>query len=339
MATIRVPSEDAAWELLAEVMDGSVTFPEAPQFDFEGWPLLDVYLPKTPIEGSISPTMMGAFIELQKSINRAYLLVSSNTADLRALTDNERERLEIRVKVDKGSSEYSLDLTKIFESIGTEAFGKMDSVHIAITIIGVALIIGGTVAFKSWLNSKIELRKVDTDAAGRDALIELQKETLRNGTQHMRIMADAIKRQPLLDDVEGAVEPARAQLVKSVGEEGGGRVNDVPMTAEAAREIGAQRRQQSENVKLAGTYRIIKVDTSALDGFRVTLGDDVNGVEIVATMQDALVSEAHKEAIQRAEWQKRPVYVELSGKRLRNRIVDAIVLQASDVTPASEARG
>jgi hypothetical protein len=334
MATYHIKTEAEAWDMIEKVLAGGVSFPESPQFDFQGWPLLDVYLPSTPIQGSISPTMMAAFIELQKSINRTYLLVASNTADLRALSAGERERLEIRVKVEKGSSDYSIDLTKIFESIGAEAFGKMDSAHIAITVLGVALVIGGVVAFKSWLDSKAELRKVDADAEGQAALIELQKETLKAGTAHMRILADAIKQQPLLDDVEAATEPARAQLVKSLGEEGGGRAFGVSLSADAAREIGSQRRQQSETVKLAGNYRVIKVDTSSPDGFRVTLGDDTNGTEITATMQDALVSEAHKTAIQRAEWQKRPVYVELSAKKLRNRIVDALVLQASDPAPA-----
>lgn len=337
MATFHIKTEAEAWDLIEKVLDGKVDFPETPQFDFEGWPLLDVYLPSTPIQGSISPTMMAAFMELQKSINRTYLLVASNTADLRALSDRERERIEIRVKVEKGSSDYSIDLTKIFESIGAEAFGKMDSAHIAITVIGVALIIGGVVAFKSWLESKAELRKVDADAEGQAALIELQKETLKASTQHMRIFADAIKKQPILDEVEAAAEPARAQLVKSMGEEGGGRAYGVPLSAEAAREIGSQRRQQSENVKLAGNYRVVKVDTSSSDGFRVTLGDDESGIEITATMQDALVSEAHKAAIQKAEWQRKPVYVELSAKKLRNRIVDAIVLQASDAAPAPRA--
>lgn len=85
----------------------------------------------------------------------------------------------------------------------------MDSEHIATVaatgaglaygIVVVMLFLAAVVLFKNWLNSKIELRKVDTDVAFRADLIELQKEMLKSGTQNMRILEDAIKRRPLLD--------------------------------------------------------------------------------------------------------------------------------------------
>jgi hypothetical protein len=332
VTTFHVKTEEDAWELLRRSLEGQLTLDDAPQVDFEGWPFLSVHLPGTPIEGSISPTMMVAFLELQKAVNRAYLLVSSNTADLRALTDQERERLEMRVTVAKGSSDYAAELSKIVERIGTEAVAKMTSTDIVITVLGVALIIGGVYAFKAWLNSKAEQRKSEADEAGTAALIELQKETLNTGTEHLKLLADALKRQPLLDDIEAVTEPARSQMVKSIGEEGGGTAYGVSLSSDAAREISSQKRQQSEHVRLAGHYRVVKVDTSSPDGFRVTLADDAKGTEIVASMQDALVSEDHKQAIQNAEWRKMPVYVELSAKKLRNRFVDAIVLNASEPT-------
>lgn len=85
----------------------------------------------------------------------------------------------------------------------------MDSEHIAtvaaaglaygIVVVLLFLVALLMVLFKNWLNSKIELRKVDTDVAFRADLIELQKEMLKSGTQNMRILEDAIKRRPLLD--------------------------------------------------------------------------------------------------------------------------------------------
>lgn len=329
MTTFKIESEADAWRLLQEFVDAKVDLHDAPQFDFASWPELTVYLPTTPIEGSISTTMMAAFIELQKAIHRSYQLVSSNTDDLRALSATERERLEIRVKVEKGSSEYDIDLTQIVERIGSEAIGKMDATTIGLTVLGVALIIGGALAWKAWLNHKAEIRKAELASVEKHDLIGFQTAMIASGTENMRLLADAMQRQPLLGDVEAAAEPARQQLLKSIADEGGGRAYETELTAGQAREIASQKRQQSESIRLAGNYRVQKVDTSAPDGFRVTLRDDSTGQELSASMQDALISEQHKKAIQEAEWRKQPVYVELSAKKLRNRIVDAIVLSAS----------
>lgn len=336
MATFVIESEEDAWKLLAQFVNGEVELDDAPQFEFKGWPEIEVYLPGTPIKGSISPTMMTAFIELQKAIHRSYQLVSSNSADLRALTTHEREQLEIRVKVGEGSSEYDIDLGQIIQRIGLEAVAKMDGNTIALTILGVAVIIGGVTAFRAWLGHKAEQRKAELNTDEQRAVLNFQTALVDSTATNMRILAAAMQKQPLLDDVEGVTEPARTQLIKSLGEEGGGRAFGVNLDAREAQEIASQKRQQSETVRLAGNYRVIKVDTSVADGFRVTLGDDTNDREIVASMQDALISEEHKTAIREAEWKKRPVYVELTARKLRHRIVDAVVLSAS---PAKEQTG
>jgi hypothetical protein len=300
-----------------------------PIFDFKAWPHVNIHLPDTPVESSISPTMMEAFIELQKSINRSYTLVSADTGDLRFLTNAEKELLEIRVQVSKGSSDYVASLTKALEKIGLEAVGKMDPQTLAITILGTALIVGGTVAFRAWLSHKTEQRKTELAGQEKEKWLEVQKATLEQGTENMKILARAVSRQPLLGEIEAAAEPARAQMVKSVGEEGGGTLFATKLETDLASEITAQRRQQSEQVRLAGNYRVVRVDTTSPDGFRVTLSDEANDREITATMQDALISGAHKDAIRDAEWGKRPVYVEMTAKQLRNKVVDAVVVNAT----------
>jgi hypothetical protein len=107
----------------------------------------------------------------------------------------------------------------------------------------------------------------------------------------------------------------------------------VDLAPELASEISTSKRQQSTEVRLAGVYKVARVDTTALDGFRVTLTDSKTGEEITASLLDAIISAEHKIAIQEAEWSKSPVFVELTAKRLRKRIVDAIVVSVRP-TPA-----
>jgi hypothetical protein len=108
----RVRSEDEALALLERALAGSIPDDSPGLIDFEGWPILDIRLPHTPINASISPTMMEAFIELQTTIYRAHSLLTSNSANLRGLSKAERDRLEFRVTVKNGSSEYLAELSK-----------------------------------------------------------------------------------------------------------------------------------------------------------------------------------------------------------------------------------
>jgi len=292
---IRIGTEDEAFVALEAALAEGVPAGIVPVFDFVNWPIVKVRLPDTPVNSSISPSMMEAFIELQKTIYRAHTFISSDTGDLRTLSRQEKERFEFRVKVEDGSSEYEINLSEILEKIGTEAISKMSSTDLAITIIGVALIVGGVVAFRAWLNNRAESRKLDIqDGEGVRRLTEYQSR-LEHDTRRYELLATALARQPILQEVEASTEAARVQMVKAISDERGGTVAGVPITPEIGAEIVAQKRQSGQEARLAGVYRVAKVDTTVPDGFRVTLTDVKTNEVVAAAMQDNLLSAEHKQ--------------------------------------------
>lgn len=152
----RVRNEDDAFALLERALAGAIPDDSAPVVDFAGWPIIDVRLPNTPINSSISPTMMEAFIELQTAIYRAHSLLTANSGDLRGLSKAEKDRLEFRVRVSDGSSEYIAELAKSLQTIGIEVVNKMTSAEVLIAVLGVALIVGGVISWKAWLSARTE---------------------------------------------------------------------------------------------------------------------------------------------------------------------------------------
>jgi hypothetical protein len=64
-----------------------------------------------------------------------------------------------------------------------------------------------------------------------------------------------------------------------------------------------------------------------------------SGEEISASLQDAIVSELHREKIRAAEWSKRPVKVSFRVRKLRNRYIDAVVFDVQDVEQSPRAAG
>lgn len=331
---VHIRNEDEAWKELAQALGDGFPPETVPVFVFEGWPKITIGLPRTPIDGSISPSMMEAFLELQKTIYRAHAFLTADTGDLRTLTKKEKEDLEFRVKVEKGSSNYEIDLNTILDKLGTEALNKMDSTHIVITVLGLAVVIGGVVAFKAWLQTKTEQRKSELDDSQKKEWLTLQLASIEQDTKRLGILSDAMSRQPILLEVEASADAARQGIIRAIGEERGGTISGVEIGSEFASEIVTQKRQQGQDIRLAGTYRVAKVDTTSPDGFRVTLTDVKSGAEVTAAMLDVMVSEEHRQLIQTAEWTKSPVFVEMTARRLRNRMVDAVVRNVREATPA-----
>ena len=86
---------------------------------------------------------MKAFIELQSNLYRSYAIARYNTPKVTVLNAQEKEALQIRVKVEAGSSLFSVNLQDLLENLGKELIGKMDAKSILMMVLGVAAIWGG----------------------------------------------------------------------------------------------------------------------------------------------------------------------------------------------------
>ena len=106
---------------------------------------------------------------------------------------------------------------------------------------------------------------------------------------------------PALKKVEYQANEAKGEIIKAVADDNGGRVMGIDLTKEVAIEISSVDRQLSTEVTLAGQYTVAKVDTTAADGFKVTLEDIKTGDHVAASLFDALISAEHKEIIKNAE--------------------------------------
>jgi hypothetical protein len=324
---LRVKTEEDAWKALQEALQNGVPEDLAPNVKWTGWPHISIYLPDTPEEGSISPSMMEAFLELQRSIFRTHALLSTGTENLRTLKKLEKEQFEFRVKVEKGSSGYTIDLTTIVSKLGNDLIAKMNGTELVITVLGLALMFTSTVVVRAYLSEKTKQKLIDVDDSKTKKLLENYQEQLGHDTKRYEMLTKAISERPLLRTIEASADTARDEMVKAIADEThGGSVQGVQLSQEIANEISTTTRQQSVEIKISGTYRVAKVDTTVAEGFKVTLENQKTGETIVASLLDALVSSEHRAAIQAAEWKKKPISVEMKARRLRDRVVDATIV-------------
>jgi hypothetical protein len=334
-ALFRITSEEDAWRALQDAIENKIEIPSDLKIIWSGWPVIRIYLPNVPEDGTISTTMMAAILELQASIYRTHALLSTGDSSLRHLTRFERERFELRVKVDKGSSDLSINLPDIIAKYGNDIVAKMTGTELVIMVLGLALIYAGKLTISEYLSNKTAQRKIVSDDEKTKQLLDNFQSQLEHDSKRFELLTKAVESRPLLKQIEHSANAARDEIIKAVAEEDGGRIQGIDLPREIASEISSTSRTHSSEAKLAGQYRVAKVDTTSPDGFRVTLEDVKTGDLVTASLFDAIISWEHKKAIQDAEWNKKPLFVEMVGRRLRGRIVDAKVVSVR----AAEVQG
>jgi len=150
-----------------------------------------------------------------------------------------------------------------------------------------------------------------------------------NDTKRYELLTRALESRPVLKQIEQSVNQAREEIVRAVADERGGSIQGIALPQEVAAEITSVSRTQSSEAKLAGQYKVARVDTTVPDGFRVTLEDVNTGDLITASLFGALISAEHRRILQDAEWKKKPLFVEMVGRKLRGRIVDAKIVSVA----------
>lgn len=328
-AELRIRNESDAWELFQRAVENSIELPPDLKIVWDGWPIISIYLPNVPEDATISTSMMSAILELQTSIYRTHALLTTGDGNLRHLTRLEKEKFELRVKVEKGSSDLSINLPDIIAKYGNDVIAKMTGTELVIMILGLALIFAGKLAYSEYLKAKTEQRKIASDDDKTTTLLNNFQSHLDHDTKRFEMLTRAIESRPILRQIEETADVARDKIVKAVADENGGRLQGIFLPSDVANEISSTSRSQSSEAKISGLYRVAKVDTTVADGFKVTLEDVSSGESITASLFNVLISAEHRQVLQNAEWNKRPLRVEMSGRRLRGKMVDAKIVGVS----------
>ena len=147
-------TETEAWELLRKVIAEEVKVDKFPKLTLGAWARIDVYIPAERYDAAMTPYMMKGWVDLQRSVYRAYALVHGGTGAANTLSDREKELLELVVEVRSGSSDQTVDVQAIIESVAASLVGKMEPEHILIAVLVLILTWGGKSAFSDWMERR-----------------------------------------------------------------------------------------------------------------------------------------------------------------------------------------
>jgi hypothetical protein len=206
---IIIKNEDDAITVLKYAINNEITNNKL-NIDFQGWPSLSIEYKGKGYNGTITPEIANAILDLQNALNRTFCLFVYGKNDARLLKKQNRVETNLKVKIRQGStfSEW-LGLDNFFKKLA-EGIINMPPKYFVITVLGCALITGIYFAYAHYNDNQkeIELARISKE---RD--VELSKTEL----EKQKVLADAISIIPQLKNVSENIGKAKQSLQDSKG--------------------------------------------------------------------------------------------------------------------------
>lgn len=322
-----INTEDDAWHYLQLAIENKL--PEGVlTLSFEEWPTVNIKLEGKQFDSSLTIKNMEGFIDLQKNIYHSYALARYGD-DKKKLTAEEKDSLSVLVKVSSGSSGFQATLSEALKSFAIEMGKNMDPQSVIITVLGAGLLWAGTVCFKSWLAylfKKKEAQLKEKDIESRQIVGDQE-------IKRMEIMAKAIKSQPILQPIKFISENTYQSLLKSCTEADNVHFAEEVLDSDTVEELVRNSRSKSTEVRLDGTYKIRKVDSSNVECFKVFVLNTETSQTFWAELQEKTVAIGrNKNLLQQAEWDRQPVSLEINAKEVKGEIHDAKIMGVTTET-------
>lgn len=317
-----VRNEKEAFSLLEKAISNQLG-DRVVDLKFDGWPIVEIKLEGKGYEGTITSEMAGALVELQHAMNRTYARTVRHTANARTLTADERKDLMFKAKVEKGSSIIKVDLGDFVEKLAQNLVDKMGPEHLVATVIGLGIVGGSVVAYKSFLSHRSEDKKVSEESTRAIALSNEE-------TRRMEILARAMKQEPVLDHARQDFDIARHEIVRGTADAGTLSVNGVALDRETARVIATAKRSESREIQLNGNYFIRKIDWQVDGEVRLTVGNADTAQVFHASFRDDSLDHRQTALLRDAEWKRSKIYLSINATELRGEITTASIVAVKE---------
>lgn len=293
--------------------------------NFEDWPILRLEYKGEKFQGTITPDIAKALVDLQEVMNRVYMQAVHGTTSLIGLEQNDKRKLELVATVEEGSSLIDINLGDYAEKLATDLVGKMSSTEIIITVIGVSIVLTAGWVWKSHLKNRSETRQKELDNESRLQL-SLQE------TERLRIVTEAMAHAPIVKKADVLAEEPRNSFVKSAIEADTLTIQETAtITGGDAKRLHRSPRSSSQDVQLNGTY-FIEGFQWAPDGetARVRVRKKDDGTEFLANISVNALTVEQKRRFKDRTFDRSEVYLSINGTVLHDSVTTAKIVSVTD---------
>lgn len=308
---IVIRNEEEAWAAFQQAIEDKL--PSGAQIDFEGWPVLHIRLQGELFHSTITTEVMGGFIDLERQLRRAYALMMYGSSGDR-LKERDKQALRVVVKVGEGSSEFWARVDRAIQHLADMVKG-MDSKDRAKTILGIALVIGGVVAWKGWLENQAQALALDA-----------QQFTSAQETQRMQLMAEVFKENTQLRIIQREADEHYNTRLRSFREADGVVIDDVELDKEQIHKLSRTPRDTSVDIRIESDFLIDRVGTREPRGFTLTIREVQPPYrEFSALAASDRLTMAQFDVLKDAAFAKQPITLRINARDLRGDVVGAEV--------------
>lgn len=175
------------WGEISSTQIASISFPE-----------ISIHITGQRFNASVGTGILQHIMKLQKTVYEYYALAVYGDSSY-SISDDEKKRLEIFIRLEKGSSNIFIEFfTSLIEAVkDMKDWQKYTAIILAIAVVGFCHIHDTNVS------KDIELSKAMASAEVEKDLISLQKETLALQSDTLKITGDLYRS---LSNIEGSVE-------------------------------------------------------------------------------------------------------------------------------------
>lgn len=320
MAKVTISSESDAIKLIQKALKNELG--DNYEIVFNGWPKLTIVLEGEGYAGTITPSLMESLVELQNGLNRAYAKVVYNQADSRILKAIERQELEFKAKVEDNCTKIEIDFTDLLKKTIDVLGAKMEAKHVVILgIAGMSLWVADS-AIKSHYEAETKIKTVQQDTIKSTALSKQE-------TDRMKILAEAIKKEPQLAQIQKDAAETHVGLLKGVSDAESIEINGITFNKEDAKALSRNQRATATDIQLNGNYQILSVDTSLPEETKIKVKYIPDGREFNARFKDATLDANQIKILQESEWDRRKVYLSVNATELRGQITTATIISVT----------
>lgn len=315
---LNISSEADAFELIEKALQNQIG-DQPCKIIFNNWPILTIKLEGEGYNSTITPDLAEALVSLQHALDRSYARLVHDLATSRGLSLEEREALKFKAKVESGSSLIEINLGEWAERVGLALTEKMTPKQLVTMVVTAAVVAGSTIAYKDFLSSRSEDKKVEVGM--KERVLMSQEETKRHA-----ILARALSGSPQLTNAAQDFDHARVDLMKGVGDADTLTVSGITLNREEANTVARSKRSESKDIQANGQYKIVEVSWSHENEVRLKVADAKTGREFVASFKDDSLNHSQITLLQKAEWERKSIYLSINATELRGQITTAAVV-------------
>lgn len=319
-----IANEDQAIKLLQQALANQFGNTNV-SLNFKDWPTLRLEYKGDKFKGTITPDIAKAIVDLQETLNRVYMLAVHNTTSLQGLDQDTKQELALVATVNEGSSLLGVNLDGFAETLITHLAGKMNGTESVITVLGTVLMVTAGWAWKSYLQSRSDDKKIELENHSRLQLSQHE-------TERQKILADAIVKSHVVRRADEMLGEPRNSFIRSATDADALTIpGGTSITGEEAQQLYRAPRSTSQDVQINGTFFIEGFKwASDKQTARLNLQRKDDGLTFAADLSVNALNEKQKARFKDGVIDRLEVYLSINGTMLHDKITTAKIVSITE---------